>query len=184
MLKFWRENNYAAIALLFIRLYLGWEWMTAGWHKLTGGFDAGGFLKNAIAKPVADKATGVLTYPTFTAFLENFAMPNVKLINILIPLGEFLVGLGLILGALTTAAAFFGLMMNFMFLFAGTVSTNPWMVLIGVIVFVGATNAGKYGVDYYLLPLLRKWFGPHNKDKNKTTKTGTLDGTPHNPVHA
>lgn len=180
LFKFWRENRYTAAILLIIRLYLGWDWMTAGWGKLTGGFDAGGFLKNAIAKPVVDKATGGAMYPTFTAFLDNFAMPNVKLINILIPLGEFLVGLGLILGALTTAAAFFGLMMNFMFLFAGTVSTNPWMVLIGTLVLVGGTNAGKYGVDYYLMPLLRKTVD-HFK-KNKTTKGGTLGGT-HTPLN-
>ncbi|PYI57233.1 DoxX family protein [Paenibacillus flagellatus] len=168
LFKLWRENNVAAIALFFIRLYIGWEWMHHGWEKLTGGFDAGGFLKNAIAKPVLDKATNTAVYPTFTAFLEHFALPNVKLINFLIPLGEFLVGLGLILGALTTAAAFFGLMMNFMFLFAGTVSTNPWLVLIGLIVLVGGANAGKYGVDYYLLPLLRKTARRFNgKNKNK-----------------
>ncbi|GAA3402112.1 DoxX family protein [Paenibacillus hodogayensis] len=184
MFKLWREHNVAAIALLFIRLYLGWQWLTAGWHKLTGGFDAGGFLKNAIAKPVADKATGVLTYPTFTAFLDNFAMPNVKLINIMIPLGEFLIGLGLILGALTTAAAFFGLMMNFMFLFAGTVSTNPWLVLIGTLVLVAGTNAGKLGVDYYLLPLLRKTAGRIKKHKPTGTGkgAGTVGGT-HTPVN-
>ncbi|MEF3304092.1 DoxX family protein [Paenibacillus sp. GYB003] len=181
MLKLWREHNYAAAVLLLVRLYLGWQWLTAGWHKLTGGFDAGGFLRNAITKPIADKATGELVYPTFTAFLEAFALPNVKLINVIIPLGEFLVGLGLIVGALTTAAAFFGLLMNFMFLFAGTVSTNPWLVLVGTIVFIGGANAGKFGVDYYLLPLLRKWFGRNRNDK--TTKTGTIGGT-HNPLHA
>ncbi|TMV42937.1 DoxX family membrane protein [Paenibacillus mesophilus] len=184
MLKLWRENNYAAIALLFIRIYLGWTWLTAGWHKLTGGFDATGFLKNAIAKPVADKATGELMYPTFTAFLDNFAMPNVKLINIMIPLGEFLVGLGLILGALTTAAAFFGLMMNFMFLFAGTVSTNPWLVLIGTIVFVAGANAGKFGVDYYLLPLLRKLTARIRRGGDKTNKTNKTIGGTGAPMHA
>lgn len=178
MLRLWRENNYAAIVLLFIRLYLGWQWLTGGWHKLTGGFDAGGFLKNAIAKPVADKATGELTYPTFTAFLDKFALPHVNWINVLVPLGEFLIGLGLILGALTTAAAFFGLMMNFMFLFAGTVSTNPWLVLIGTIVFIGGANAGKFGVDYYLLPLLRKTFDRIRKHNgHRPTGTGAGTGT-------
>jgi thiosulfate dehydrogenase (quinone) large subunit len=156
--KFIRENKYAAGVLLFVRMYLGYAWLTAGWHKLTGGFDASGFLKNATAKPIVDKATNELVYPTFTAFVENFALPNVKLINIMIPIGEFLVGLGLILGCLTAAAAFFGLLMNFMFMFAGTVSTNPWLMLIGGIVIMAGANAGRFGVDYYLLPLLRKVF--------------------------
>lgn len=154
--KFVRENVWMAGFLTLIRLYVGWKWLDAGWHKITGGFDAGGFLKNAVAKPIADKATGELIYPTYTAFIENFALPNVKLINIMIPYGEFLVGLGLILGCLTTAAMFFGLLMNFMFMFAGTVSTNPWMILLGFIILAAGANAGKFGADYYVLPYLRK----------------------------
>lgn len=170
-----RENRYAAMVLTLLRLYVGYEWLTAGWHKLTVGFDATGFLNNAVAKPVVDKATNELVYPTFTAFLKHFALPNVHLINVLIPWGEFLVGLGLILGCLTTAAAFFGLLMNFMFLFAGTVSTNPWLVLIGGIVLAAGANAGKFGIDRYLLPLLHRWF----ENRNRGTK-----GKPKAPVAA
>lgn len=39
------------------------------------------------------------------SFLEAFALPNVGLFNVLIPLGEFLVGVGMLLGTLTTLAA-------------------------------------------------------------------------------
>jgi thiosulfate dehydrogenase (quinone) large subunit len=77
---------------------------------------------------------------------------------VMIPLGEFLVGLGLILGALTTAAIFFGLMMNFMFMFAGTVSTNPWYTLLGMVILVAGANAGRFGLDRYVLPYLRNLF--------------------------
>ncbi|WP_239616016.1 DoxX family protein [Cohnella mopanensis] len=172
-MKFWRENVWAAVALTLIRIYLGWQWIEAGWHKLTGSetFSAAGFLKNAIANPIADKATKEAIFPTYTAFLENFALPNVKIINFLIPLGEFLVGLGLIVGGLTAAAAFFGLLMNFLFLFAGTLSTNPWLLLIGVIVFIGGANAGKFGLDYYLLPWIRKGWAALAKKRsaNRTT---------------
>ncbi|SFL34316.1 thiosulfate dehydrogenase [quinone] large subunit [Paenibacillus sp. 1_12] len=175
-----RENKYAAGILLFIRLFIGYEWLTHGWQKLTGGFDAAGFLNNAVTKPVIDKATNELIYPTFTAFVQHFALPNVKIINFMIPLGEFLVGLGLILGVLTTAAAFFGLMMNFMFMFAGTVSTNPWFILIGVILFMAGANTGKFGVDYYLMPYLRQLLT--NKKKPKDGAAGT--GTKHTAAHA
>ncbi|QJD86997.1 DoxX family membrane protein [Cohnella herbarum] len=156
--KFLKENVWAAVAFTFIRIYLGWQWMEAGWHKLTGSeaFTAAGFLKNAVANPIADKATKEAIFPTYTAFLEHFALPNVKLIDFLIPVGEFLVGLGLIVGGLTAAAAFFGVLMNFLFLFAGTVSTNPWLLLIGMIVLAGGANAGKFGLDYVLLPWIRK----------------------------
>ncbi|WP_139995659.1 DoxX family protein [Paenibacillus paridis] len=157
VIRWLSENKYAAGLLLVLRVYLGWQWLSAGWHKL-GGFDASGFLKGAIGTPVIDRATNELVYPTFTAFLEHVALPNAKIINVVIPIGECLVGLGLIVGALTATAAFFGLLMNFMFMFAGTVSTNPWLMLFGMIVVVAGTNAGKYGVDYFALPFLRKTF--------------------------
>jgi len=156
MMKWWRENGYAAAALVLLRLYVGWAWFDAGLHKITGGFDATGFLKGAVAGPVADKATGAAVYPTYVAFLDNFALPNAKLINFLIPWGELLIGIGLILGTLTTAAAFFGLMLNFMFLFAGTVSTNPLLTLLGMLILVAGANAGRFGLDRYVMPALRK----------------------------
>lgn len=158
VMKFIKENVWAAVALTLVRIYLGWQWLDAGWHKLTGSdaFSAAGFLKNATTNPVADKATKEAIYPTYTAFLEHFALPNVKLINFLIPVGEFLVGLGLIIGGLTAAAAFFGILMNFLFLFSGTVSTNPWLLLLGIIIFIAGTNAGKFGLDYFLLGWIHK----------------------------
>lgn len=154
-----RESKYAAGILTVIRLYLGWSWITGGWGKLTGekAFDASGFLAKAVEKPVMKGEE--LIYPAYTGFIENFALPNVKLFNFLVPWGEFLIGLGLLLGALTTAAVFFGMLMNFMFMFAGTISTNPWMVLLSIFILVAGANAGKFGADYYILPYLRKRIG-------------------------
>lgn len=70
--------------------------------------------------------------------------------------GELLVGLGLIFGTLTTAAAFFGLLMNFSYLLAGTVSINPTFILIQFFILVAGFNAGKIGLDYWVIPFLRK----------------------------
>ncbi|RXZ79179.1 DoxX family protein [Paenibacillaceae bacterium] len=160
--KWIRENVYVAGVMVILRVYLGWMWLTSGFGKLKDGFTAAGYLNNAVENPVMDRATGEALYPTFTAFLKNFALPNIKIIDFLVPVGELLVGVGLILGTLTVAAAFFGLMMNFMFLFAGTISTNPWMVLLGVTILIVGNNAGKFGADYYLMPWLRALLG---KDK-------------------
>lgn len=52
----------------------------------------------------------------------------------LIAIGEFLVGFGLIVGALVGLAAFVGTFLNFNFQLAGTASTNP--VLFGLSVFL------------------------------------------------
>lgn len=156
LLKWFRENVWAAAVITFLRLYVGWEWMHHGWEKMVGGFDAAGFLKNAVNNPVADRATGTVLFPNYTYFIEHFALPNVKFINFLIPLGEFLIGVGLIVGGLTLTAACFAMMLNFLFLFAGTVSTNPWLLLIGVILFAAGANAGRFGLDGYVMPMIRK----------------------------
>ncbi|SHR54055.1 DoxX [Mycobacteroides abscessus subsp. abscessus] len=157
-----RENKIVASLLTVLRVYLGFAWMTAGWGKITGGgFDAAGFLKGAIANPVAGP-DGVV-YGWYVSFLEGVALPNIELFNFLVPWGEFLVGLGLILGCFTTAAAFFGILMNFAFVLAGTVSHNPTDILMGVILIVAGYNAGRFGLDYYVLPIIRKAF---NKKTN------------------
>lgn len=153
--QYLRENKVVAGLLTVLRVYLGFAWMTAGWGKITGGgFDAAGFLKGAIANPVA--GPDGIVYGWYVSFLEGVALPNVDLFNILVPWGEFLVGLGLILGCLTTAAAFFGVLMNFSFLLAGTVSHNPTDILMGVIILAAGFNAGRFGLDYYVAPMVRK----------------------------
>jgi thiosulfate dehydrogenase [quinone] large subunit len=67
--------------------------------------------------------------------------------------GEIAIGLGLLLGAFVGLAAAGGLMMNMAFLLAGTVSTNPVLVMLGVLLILAWKNAGYMGLDY-LLPLL------------------------------
>ncbi|GIP15688.1 hypothetical protein J40TS1_13300 [Paenibacillus montaniterrae] len=158
MLKFWRENKYAAVIVAVIRIILGYKWITSAWGKITEGtFDATGYLNNVITNPVA-KGEEVL-YPVYNAFIEHAALPMVDVINFIIPWGELLVGIGLITGILTLPAAFFGLLMNFMFMFAGTVSTNPFMILLGFIVILAAGNAGKFGGDHFVNPWLKEKVG-------------------------
>ncbi|MBM4760921.1 DoxX family protein [Bacillus sp. B15-48] len=153
-----RKSNIAAGILTVLRLYLGFHWLTVGWGKLAGGgFDATGYLQNAVANPVTGP-DGAPVYGWYVGFLERFALPNLGVFNFLIPIGEFLVGLGLILGCLTTAAAFFGLLMNFSFMFAGTVSSNPMDILLGGIILFAGYNAGRYGLDRWVVPYLRTGF--------------------------
>ncbi|TLS38314.1 DoxX family protein [Pseudalkalibacillus caeni] len=152
MIKFLRENTVAMTLLLVARLYLGYEWVTAGWGKITGGFEASGFLKGAVAQAGGDHPA-VQTW--WAAFLEGFAIPNIDLFNILVPWGEFLVGLGLILGTFTTFAALMGIVMNFAFLFSGTISTNPMMILLTIFILVAGFNAAKIGLDHWIVPFLK-----------------------------
>jgi len=147
------RNDKFAILWTIVRVYLGWQWIQAGWHKVTGGFDASGFLKGAIGKASGDHPSVQVWY---ASFLENFALPNVGLFNVLIPWGEFLVGFGLILGMFTTVALFGGAFLNLNFMLAGTTSTNPILYTLAIILLVMGPAAYRYGVDYYLLPRIKQ----------------------------
>ncbi len=155
------RSPQAAWIWLVLRLYLGYAWTTAGWHKLTGEkpFDALGFLKGAAAKAVpASPGAKPLVQGWWGDFLNGFAIPNVKLFNVLIPWGELLVGLALIVGFATLFAAVMGMMMNLAFVLSGTVSSNPnLLVLEFILVAVGAVYAGYLGLDYWFRPAYRRW---------------------------
>ena len=155
--KWLRTSKLAAGILTMLRIYLGFGFLSAGWGKLTAakGFSAAGFLTSSISHPVLlpDKS---IAYPWYQSFLNGVALPHIGVFNVLVPYGEFLVGVGLILGVLTTTAAFFGLLMNFMYMFAGSVSSNPLFILIGAFIMAAGYNAGRFGGDYLVIPYLRK----------------------------
>ncbi|TMW71573.1 DoxX family protein [Alteribacter natronophilus] len=160
IMNFLRKNRIAAGILAVIRIYIGWLWLSAGWGKVTGDFNAGGYLNGVVANP--DVAA---QYPNYHAFIETFALPNADVFSFLVAWGEVLVGLGLILGVFTTAAAFFGIMMNFAFLFAGTISSNPWMVLFTIFILAAGLNAGRYGGDRWVIPYIREQLFSHIRSK-------------------
>jgi thiosulfate dehydrogenase (quinone) large subunit len=164
-IKFLRENKISAAILTVIRLYLGYAWFTAGFHKIVDGFDASGYLANAVANPVKGPDGGMV-YSWYVNFLESFALPNIDVFNFIVPWGETLIGLGLLLGCLTTAAMFFGLVMNFSFFLAGTVSHNPTDIFLGFIILTAGYNAGRIGLDRWVVPFIRKTAKKYT-DKNK-----------------
>jgi thiosulfate dehydrogenase [quinone] large subunit len=153
-INFLRTNKIASGFLTIIRLYLGYEWIHAGWGKLSaGGFDASGFLGFAVKSATGEHPA---VQGWWADFLTNFAIPNIDLFNFLVPIGEFAIGLGLILGCFTKTAMFFGLMMNFAFMFSGTTSTNPQMVLLGIFIIIAGSNAGRIGLDHYVSKFIKR----------------------------
>ncbi len=144
---------------LIVRLYLGYEWVLAGWEKITNpawvGAKAGtgltGFIANAL-KQTSGAHPAVQTW--YAWFLQTFVQPALPVWSYVISFGEFLVGVGLILGIFTGIAAFFGGFMNVNYLLAGTVSTNPFMFVFATWLVMAWKTAGWIGVDHWLLPLL------------------------------
>ena len=68
--------------------------------------------------------------------------------------GELLIGLGLLFGGLTAIAAFFGLLLNFSFIYAGSASSNPTFIILALLIILGWRVAGWWGLDRILLPTL------------------------------
>jgi thiosulfate dehydrogenase [quinone] large subunit len=142
-----------------LRIYIGWQWLVAGYEKIISpvwvGPKAGvaitGFLMGAL-----QKAQG--THPDvsgwYAIFIHNIALPNASTFSYLVAYGELFVGVALILGIFTGIAAFFGGFMNMNYLFAGTVSINPFMFLIELFLILAWRIAGWYGLDRFLLPFL------------------------------
>ncbi|SFD66073.1 thiosulfate dehydrogenase [quinone] large subunit [Lentibacillus persicus] len=163
-LDFLRNNKIVAGVLAFLRVYIGYQWMTSGFGKIAGGeFEAGGFIQGAIASAGGEHPA---VQGWWAAFLETFALPNAELFSFLVMWGEFLVGAALILGIFTNFAALMGITMNFAFLFSGTVSTNAQMVLITVFLLTAGYNAGRYGLDRWVIPFLRN-HNPRQKRRER-----------------
>lgn len=163
MIMNWLRNNTVAAGILtVVRLYLGWMWLSAGWGKVTGEkFNAGGFLTGAVNNPVVKDGEPVFGW--YVSFLDNFVIPNADLFSFMVSWGEVAVGLGLILGCLTTWAAFFAMVMNFAFMMAGTISHSPTDVIMEIFIAVAGVNAGKFGLDRWVMPYLK---GLMFKDKS------------------
>ncbi|MDR0899703.1 MAG: DoxX family protein [Lactobacillaceae bacterium] len=158
MMNWLRHNFVASIILTVIRVYLGYEWMMDGINKLTmkGGFSAQGMIMGAIKQPVVGPHGQ--PYPLFTWFLKTFTDggKHAEVFSFLVSWGEFLVGLGMIVGLLTLPAVFFALVMNFSYMFAGVISVNPWYILLEFFLMAGGFNSAKIGLDRWATPWFRK----------------------------
>lgn len=154
MMNFLGNSKIAAGILVFLRVYIGYQWMVSGYGKIAGGqFDATGYLQGAVAAAGGENPAVQAWWGTF---LETVALPNAELFTFVVMWGELLVGIALILGIFTNFSALMGITMNFAFLFSGTVSTNPQMVLITVFIIAAGANAGKYGLDRWVIPFLKE----------------------------
>ena len=178
------SNTYLAPLWLLARLYLGYQWLLAGWHKVYGderwiardgpdGLALKGFWERAVSQP----ATGAPPikydwYRDFLQFMLNHSWYH--WFAWVIALGEVTIGVLLIVGALTGVAALAGATMNFNFLLAGSASTNPVLFIIAVLVLLGWKVAGWIGVDRWLLPALGTPWQPG---------TAVKEVAAHTPLH-
>lgn len=141
------DKPWTAYWLFFIRVLTGWWMMHAGMTKL---------LENGLLMPAGGLQwfitdTTAVTYP----IMEAFSGGMLPVVQFMIPVGEFLVGLGILLGALTRLAAYNGAILMAFFYFGnhdwahGLFSGDMMgMLLFMTIAVFGAGRA--WGLDQYL----------------------------------
>lgn len=170
------------LAWLFaiVRVWLGYDWFTHGVEKFSNpawmetGEALLGYWTRAVAIPEAP-ARPLISYGWYRDFIEMLIASNSHVwFAKLVVWGEILVGVGLVVGAFVGITAFFGALMNFNFMLAGSASTNPVLFIIAVFLMLGWKVAGYWGADRYLLPLIGTPWG-RNSGSTPAAVTGTAD---------
>ena len=151
----------AAWLWLPLRIWLGLQWIQAAEHKITSpawvqtGAALKGFWMSAVAVPDAP-AKPAIAFDWYRGFLQMLLNANAYTwFAKVVAYGELLIGIGLIVGAFVGIAAFFGALMNWNFMMAGSASTNPMLFIIAVALVLAWKVAGHFGADYFLL----NWLG-------------------------
>ncbi len=147
-------DRRSGILWFFIRVYVGFQWLIAGWEKFgtiawtgsSAGSAIQGFINGALTKTQGAHPDVSLWYAWF---LTHFVAQHLVIFSYLITFGEIFAGVALILGFFTTFAAASGAFMNFNYLFAGTVSTNPWLLFLELLLLAGRKVAGVIGFDSF-----------------------------------
>jgi thiosulfate dehydrogenase [quinone] large subunit len=164
ILKLVFSNTYLAPLWALARLYLGYQWLLAGSHKVWGeqrwiavdGPDGIPLMKFwQSATKVTPAGTGAIKYDwyrTFLVFMTDHGWYH--WFAWVIALGEVTVGIMLIVGVFTGFAALAGATLNFNFLLAGSASTNPVLFILAILIMFGWKVSGWIGLDRWVLPAL------------------------------
>ena len=154
---------------LVARLYLGYNWLHAGWEKVTGtesgwhwAFTSTSWLKTSaglkgfagFALSNAKGPHAAVNYGWYAAFLRWIERSGAGVLAPAIAIGEVLIGLALIFGLFTAIAALFGAMLSMAFGLAGVAGLNPVFLFAEIMLVLAWRNAGWVGLDRYILPAL------------------------------
>jgi thiosulfate dehydrogenase [quinone] large subunit len=141
------------------RIWLGYQWFDAAMHKVNNpawvqtGEALKGFWTNAVTIP--EQGRPPISFDWYRGFVQMLLDAQAYTwFAKLVAYGELLIGIALIIGAFTGIAAFFGGLMNWNFMMAGSASTNPMLFTIAVLLILAWKVSGYLGADYILLPFL------------------------------
>lgn len=158
--RFLFQSTIASWGWLILRVWVGLQFLQAGWHKFNdpawmdgSGKGILGFWTNALGNTAS--GAPIITYDWYRNFLQLLVNSHAEgWFSKVIVAGELAVGVGLILGAFVGLAATGGFLLNSAFLLAGTTSTNPVLAVLGILLILAWKNSGYVGLDRFLLPAL------------------------------
>jgi thiosulfate dehydrogenase (quinone) large subunit len=187
------RSRAASVLWLVARLWLGYGWLNAGYQKLWGsekaafwnGGGAGvkGFATAGVTGSTAGKGSGA-SYGWWAAFLHNFVVPNASWIAKVVTVSELVIGVLLILGLFTGAAAFAGLTLNLVYMFTGSAGVNPAYAVVAVLLILAWRNAGYLGLDRLILPVMRNRFRPGPRTVTPAASPPAVPSAPTAPAPA
>ena len=157
-----------SVLWLAVRIWLGWQWIEAGWHKVTNpawmktGDALKGFWMGAVQIPAEGRPP--IAFDWYRSFLQAGLDAQVYTwFAKIIAVSEILIGVALIVGLFVGLTAFFGGFMNWNFIMAGSASVNGVFFALSVLLVLAWKIAGYLGLDYFLLPRLGDLWSANKK---------------------
>lgn len=153
------NDSRFSILWLVVRVWLGIQWIQSASGKIgvPGWTETGESLQGFWERAVAIPETGrpAIAFDWYRGFLQALLDAEAYTwFAKLVAYGELLVGIALIIGAFVGIAAFFGAVMNWSFMMAGSASTNPVLLIAAISLILAWKIAGFIGADYFLLNLI------------------------------
>jgi thiosulfate dehydrogenase [quinone] large subunit len=169
--RFLFRSTRASVIWLIVRLWLGWQWLDAGWQKATSpgyanwlSHSAGlqGFIATADSS-WAHRAQAYghpeVAYGWYVSLLNDVGK-HAQVVSVAVTFSELAVGVGLLLGCLTGIAAAGGIALNLIYITSGSAGPNGVFILLGILLLAAWRVAGYLGADYFILPATGTFWQP------------------------
>ena len=127
-----------SIIITIVRVVSGLYIFNQGYEKFTGGFKVDGLID-----VIASNADSPDWYKDF---FEHIVAPNVSLFNLIIPIGEMMIGITLILGIISFIGSLFGIFIMLNYIWADMIYTYPMQLLCFIILVINRDVLEQYSV--------------------------------------
>ena len=158
-----RKSAWAPVWAV-VRILVGFAWLSAAIEKLQAadvyigahaGVAVSGYLHGALAQTTGAHAQVTAEWAWL---IRSLFLPTAGFWSWVVTFGELVVGIGLILGALTGTALIAAMVMNMAYMLSGSATINPVLFAIeGIMLAVGPAVA-LWGVDHWVW---HDWKGRH-----------------------